>query len=586
MTWSEHESRNIRKIILEIAAAEMKRPTARQRSRRKASSRNHRLRQNGADAVAASRKSALQRRLCALELDLTSLKQQNERLLAELSETRESGGHFAKAFEQIPAALVVLNDYGAVVDMNAAGRQLLQISRTKPLPDFFGQFVARTDVATFLRLLRDCKLRGRTVSAWVGIKRGNSDPAPFLLSAAPLSEKSARQMNQFCLLLADESERVLMEQRLRDREQSYQEFLDSMDAVLWEADAQTLKRTYVSRHVERMLGYRISEWLAEPDFWQKNIPLDDRERVLELTFKSIAARQNFTCEYRLYTASRSMLWVRDRVSVLEENNKLMLRGVTLDITETNAAQEKLQEAHNRLEHRVDERTAELQSTVKELEAFSYTLSHDLRAPLRSMHGYAELVEELCGDQINPEAREYLKRIRTSAFRLDTLIQDVLKYSKISQAPVEARRIEVEQLVRQVLTEYPVFQSGQADIQIDSPLESVMGHEGFLTQCISNLLSNAVKFVPKGTKPRVRLYTQRTGDQVRLCFEDNGIGIEPDDQRRIFRIFQRLNPAKAYEGTGIGLAIVQRAAERMGGHAGVDSAPGRGSTFWLQLWRAP
>jgi len=260
--------------------------------------------------------------------------------------------------------------------------------------------------------------------------------------------------------------------------------------------------------------------------------------------------------------------------------------VTLDVSESREAQQKLQEAHEKLEQRVQERTAELQATVKELEAVSYTLSHDLRAPLRSMHGYAELVEEMSGEHLSPEAREYLHRIGTSAFRLDSLIQDVLKYSRMSQAPLEARPVDVENLIRQVLTEYSVFQSGEADIQIESPLSPVMGHEGFLTQCVSNLLSNAVKFVPKDKKPCVRVYARRIGEQIQLCFQDNGIGIEPKDQRRIFRIFQRLNPAKTYEGTGIGLAIVQRAAERMGGQAGVESSPGRGSTFWLKLPRGP
>ena len=167
----------------------------------------------------------------------------------------------------------------------------------------------------------------------------------------------------------------------------------------------------------------------------------------------------------------------------------------------------------------------------------------------------------------------------------SMIQDVLKYTKVAKSPIQSRPIDLEGLIRGLITEYPNLQPNQADIQIETPLLPVTGHEGFLTQCLSNLLSNAVKFVPPQTRPQIRIYTKAAGSDVQLCIEDNGIGIEPKDQRRIFRIFQRLHPAAQYEGTGLGLAIVQRAAERMGGTVGVESAPGHGSKFWLQLHHA-
>src|SRR5581483_5383256 len=170
-------------------------------------------------------------------------------------------------------------------------------------------------------------------------------------------------------------------------------------------------------------------------------------------------------------------------------------------------------------------------------------------------------------------------------RLDTLVQDVLKYSRISRTEVDLQPVQLERLVREMIAEYPLFRPPNAEIEINAPLLPVRGHEGFLTQCISNILNNAIKFVPPGTQPHISISTKAVGSSVQLSFADNGIGIAPKDHRRIFGIFQRVHGPRHFEGTGIGLAIVHRAAERMGGQVGVKSTPGKGSRFWLQLPRA-
>jgi len=144
---------------------------------------------------------------------------------------------------------------------------------------------------------------------------------------------------------------------------------------------------------------------------------------------------------------------------------------------------------------------------------------------------------------------------------------------------------VGELVKEIIYSYPDWQPPKADIQIEGPLPRVMGHEGFLTQCISNLLSNAIKFVAPGTMPQVRVYAEDRDRFVRIFFKDNGIGIAPEHHARIFRMFERVYPATEYEGTGIGLTIVRKAVERMGGSIGFESEIGKGSTFWIDLPRA-
>jgi len=249
------------------------------------------------------------------------------------------------------------------------------------------------------------------------------------------------------------------------------------------------------------------------------------------------------------------------------------------------AQQQLQKRADDLEERVQQRTFKLQQTVFELEAFTYSLSHDLRSPLRAIHSFSQLVLEDCRDQISPSCVAYLNKVTSSAERLDRLIVDLLGFARLSREDVAVRPVNMENLLREIIDERAEFQVPNADIKIDSPLQPVLGNEASLTQCVTNLLDNAVKYVARGLRPVVRIRSEARDGGVRVWFEDNGIGIDGVGQRRLFQMFQRVH-GDDYEGTGIGLAIVRKAVERMRGSAGVESEPGKGSRFWLQLPAAP
>jgi PAS domain S-box-containing protein len=249
-----------------------------------------------------------------------------------------------------------------------------------------------------------------------------------------------------------------------------------------------------------------------------------------------------------------------------------------------AVQAKLESHALELEQKVRERTGRLQDMVGELEAFSYSLSHDLRAPLRAIQGFTELVLTDYGDKI-PEGVDYLRRVINAAGRMDRLIQDVLAFARISRQELTVQPVDVEKLIRDIIEERPELQLPRATVVVAEPLLPVIGHDASLTQCLTNLLDNAVKFVRTGVAPQVRVSTEAHGDKVRIKVKDNGIGIEREAQRRLFALFQRLATVQSYHGTGIGLAIVRKAAERMGGNVGVESAPNEGSTFWVELPKA-
>ncbi|HYJ14010.1 MAG TPA: ATP-binding protein [Candidatus Limnocylindria bacterium] len=253
-----------------------------------------------------------------------------------------------------------------------------------------------------------------------------------------------------------------------------------------------------------------------------------------------------------------------------------------DITLRKQAEELMRSEAKRLDALVAQRTARLQETVGELEAFSYSISHDMRAPLRAMQGYANALLSDYGARLDADARHYLDRIFRSANRLDLLIQDVLSYSRVAKGQIDLQPVDFERLLNDVISTTPEFQEPQARIIVERPLHRVRGHDAYLTQCITNLLANAVKFVPERVVPEIRIRSERFNGQVRVWFEDNGIGIDPLHNERIFQIFGQVYPEKKYGGTGIGLAIVSKAVQRMNGEVGVISGLDKGSRFWLLL----
>lgn len=250
------------------------------------------------------------------------------------------------------------------------------------------------------------------------------------------------------------------------------------------------------------------------------------------------------------------------------------------------AKDQLARANQELEARVQERTARLRDTVAELEAFSYSISHDMRSPLRAMQGYAKILVQEAAPKLDPNEQDYLRRIARASERLDRLINDVLRYTRVARTEPKQERINLDQLLQDVIQQYPALHEPAAHVEVMRPLLPVLGHEVLLVQCVSNLLTNAVKFMPEKVKPHVRVWTECLGDRVRLSIADNGIGIPREDQQRIFRIFERINPDRAFDGTGIGLAIVKRAAERLDAEIGVESDLATGSRFWLSLHAAP
>ncbi len=254
-----------------------------------------------------------------------------------------------------------------------------------------------------------------------------------------------------------------------------------------------------------------------------------------------------------------------------------------NISDRRTRETELQKLKSSLEERVTERTRELHNAVAQLETFSYSISHDLRTPLRAMEGFSTILMQECGPQLDDRARHYLERIANAARRMDRLVQDVLTLSRLQRAKLKTDNIDLDRLVPEIVSQYRQLEGPPAEIHIESPLLPVHAHEPSVVQCLSNLLTNAVKFARDDAAPHIVISTAPAHARfVRITVRDNGVGVRKEDHQRIFRIFEQVKGPRASTGTGVGLAIVKTAAERMGGHVGIHSTPGEGSSFFIEL----
>ncbi|MFN6565138.1 MAG: ATP-binding protein [Nostoc sp. ChiSLP01] len=245
--------------------------------------------------------------------------------------------------------------------------------------------------------------------------------------------------------------------------------------------------------------------------------------------------------------------------------------------------EQLQGYTEQLEQLVHNRTQQLEEANSALEAFAYSISHDLQEPLRAIRGFASILLEDYDAVLNSGGQDLVHRIASNVERMDNLLLDLLEYSRLSRIDLPVQPINLNSLVKQVLTQLEVsLQQNQAQVTIAEPLLEVVGNYRTVEQIVTNLLTNAIKFVDSGVQPQVRIWTERRELWVRLWLEDNGIGISPQHWERIFGVFERLHSIESYPGTGIGLAIVRKGIERMGGQVGMESEVSQGSRFWIEL----
>jgi len=243
----------------------------------------------------------------------------------------------------------------------------------------------------------------------------------------------------------------------------------------------------------------------------------------------------------------------------------------------------LDQLNAELETRIEARTAALNAKTRELETFAYSVAHDLKAPLRGIDGYSRLLLEEYAGELDKEGHGFLKTIQSSTDEMNRLIDDLLEYSRLERRELKTNRLELAPLVNLVVEEKKRESGGKPiDFVVNLNGETVIADSNGLTQSLRNYLDNAVKFTGKVAAPRVEIGARENGANCVVWVRDNGVGFDMKNHDRIFDIFQRLSVTDDYPGTGIGLAIVRKAMERMGGRAWAESKPGEGATFYLEI----
>jgi PAS domain S-box-containing protein len=326
---------------------------------------------------------------------------------------------------------------------------------------------------------------------------------------------------------------------------------------------------------ERVLGYTDEELKSVHGF--EFLHPDDRVLAQQMATTLINGSPIGYFEVRARHKDGSYRWIGWTAAAFHAEKLVYIFG--RDVTQRKLNEQKIESLNSQLKQRVQELT----DINAELEAFSYSISHDLRAPLRSMQGFADALLEDHGEQLDDGGREYARRIVNSAKYMDALLNDLLDYSRLSRAELERSTVDLSHELTELLLQLDSdIKRKKAEVKLELPVTNVKAHPGTLRQVLSNLLCNALKFVHPERAPVVFIRTEPRQRAVRIWVEDNGIGIAPEHCERIFGLFERLHSTQTYPGTGVGLALVRKGTERMGGCAGVESDPERGSRFWIEL----
>jgi PAS domain S-box-containing protein len=378
----------------------------------------------------------------------------------------------------------------------------------------------------------------------------------------------------------DVTERKLAERRIREITKRLTLATRAARIGIWELDVRSRQLSWDDTMLEAF-GIAAHDFSGRFEDWIGRVVPEDRAQLDKCRGHALARGEEIDIQYRVVRSDGNVRYLRSRASIErdEQGAAVRLIGTTHDVTETVLGREALARLNSELEARVVERTGALQETVRELEAFSYTVAHDLRAPLRAIDGFSTYLSRAIDAQA-PEAAALLAKIRRNVGSMDHLIDGLLKYARLGRQTFRAGPVDMGAIAEEARRELAEAYPG-VEVRIDA-LPSAFGDPDMLRQVWTNLLGNACKFSHGRPAPRVAVGSTRDAQGTVYFVWDNGVGFDMRYRDRLFRVFERLHPDAQFPGAGVGLAVVQRVIHRHSGTVWAEGFPGEGSTFYFRL----
>lgn len=508
----------------------------------------------------------------ATAFDITERKQAEAAL-------RESEERFSKAFQASPLAMSIsATGDGCIIAANESFLRLCDYTRQEVIGHTAEGLQLWLDPDERKEFIRRAIEQGKVRDMEAAVRTRGGENLVVLLSGV-LIELGGEPCVLFTAI--DITERKRAERALRESESRFRALIEnSFDVIImFDADGKVL---YTSPSVTRVLGYDPDELVGQVGIGQ--VHPDEREKSTDVFAEALQKKRSVVkLVNRILHKDGSYRTVQViGTNLLDEPGVNAMVSNLRDITEQVRAEEEVLRLNEELEHRVAERTAQLEAVNRELEAFSYSVSHDLRAPLRSIDGFSLALMEDCADELGETGLDYLARVRAASQRMGQLIDDLLNLSRITRSDMHRERVDLSALAHSIAMEFQsVDQAREVEFWI-APDLMVEADPRLLQVALENLLGNSWKFTEKTRRAIIEFGSARDGDETLFFVRDNGAGFDMAYADKLFGAFQRLHPMTEFKGTGIGLATVQRIINRHGGRIWAEGRIGEGSTFYFTL----